>query len=194
MRQLACEFYLPPLYYHGFMTYGARLQQAMDAKGVDRKTLASAIGVTPHAIGMVITGGGREERWLSRENNQKAAKFLKVDSHWLFTGDGEMAISGATQIGVAPADSKQSLPAALMDASDAAINTVADPLAILRMMHDRMPEHLRASALHAALLAMAPYMDVRTAPTTGQQPGADNPASMIDAPRIAPVAGKKQAS
>jgi transcriptional regulator with XRE-family HTH domain len=70
------------------MTYGKRLQQAMDAAKVDRKTLARELGVTVHALGMVITGGGRAERWLSRVNNQAAAKFLRVDSNWLFTGEG----------------------------------------------------------------------------------------------------------
>lgn len=55
---------------------------------MDRKKLAQELGVTVHAIGMVITGGGRAERWLSRENNQAAAKFLRVDSTWLQTGEG----------------------------------------------------------------------------------------------------------
>lgn len=68
------------------MTYGKRLQESMDTAKVDRKTLARELGVTPHAIGMVITGGGKEERWLSRENNLAAAAFLRVDPHWLQTG------------------------------------------------------------------------------------------------------------
>jgi hypothetical protein len=70
------------------MTYGKRLQQAMDTAKVDRKMLAQELGITVHAVGMVITGGGRSERWLSRANNQAAAKFLRVDSNWLFTGEG----------------------------------------------------------------------------------------------------------
>lgn len=76
MNQTICEFCLLTLDYHNLMTCGERLKAAMSARGVDRKTLADAIGTTRHAIGMVVTGGGREERWLSRENNQKAAKFF----------------------------------------------------------------------------------------------------------------------
>jgi transcriptional regulator with XRE-family HTH domain len=68
------------------MTYGKRLDSAMKAANCSRKDLARVLDVTVNAIGMVITGGGREERWLSRENNQAAAKHLKVDPHWLWTG------------------------------------------------------------------------------------------------------------
>jgi transcriptional regulator with XRE-family HTH domain len=72
---------------HNFkMTYGSRLDSAMKATKCTRKELALVLGITVNAIGMVITGGGREERWLSRENNKAAAHHLKVDEHWLWTG------------------------------------------------------------------------------------------------------------
>lgn len=122
------------------MTYGERLQKAMDERGVDRKTLSKAIDVTPHAIGMAITGGGREERWLSRENNGKAAKYLKVDSHWLFTGEGQMlvptgAVHGAlTFTGQATGEHMQNQHQAHADGSGVATNFVAEkPLGVYAM-------------------------------------------------------------
>lgn len=58
----------------------------IDAKK-SRRELAFELGVTPQAIGMVITGGGLAERKLSFENNQRAAKFLRVSEYWLQTGE-----------------------------------------------------------------------------------------------------------
>lgn len=72
------------------MTYGKRLQKALKATGKSRKQLAGALDCTVQAIGMVITGGGKAERGLSAENNARAARFLRIDSHWLATGEGEM--------------------------------------------------------------------------------------------------------
>jgi transcriptional regulator with XRE-family HTH domain len=69
------------------MDYGSRLSKAMKDAGVQRKDLARELGVTVHAIGMVITAAGGKERWLSRENHLKAAEFLKVDPNWLMTGN-----------------------------------------------------------------------------------------------------------
>lgn len=64
------------------MTYGQRLKQSLEVAGKDRKSLAVALGVSPQAIGMVITGTGG----LSFENNLKAAKFLGIDPEWLKSG------------------------------------------------------------------------------------------------------------
>lgn len=69
------------------MTFGKRLQKALDLAKLERKTLAAKLGVTPQAIGMVITGGGKTERRLSPENTRKAARLLKVDFEWLSTGE-----------------------------------------------------------------------------------------------------------
>ena len=69
------------------MSYGTRLLQAIQDAGVTRKELARELGVTVHAIAMVVTSAGNKERWLSRENHLKAAKFLKVDANWLMTGE-----------------------------------------------------------------------------------------------------------
>lgn len=69
------------------MTFGKRLQKAMDLAKCSRKKLASELGVSPQAIGMVITGGGKMERKLSPENTRKAARLLNVDFEWLSTGE-----------------------------------------------------------------------------------------------------------
>ena len=74
------------------MTYGERLQKALDNSGKDRKELAYALGCTVQAIGMVITGGGKAERMLSTPYNAKAARFLQVSSHWLATNEGVMDV------------------------------------------------------------------------------------------------------
>ena len=58
----------------------------MQNANASRKDLAQALGVTVHAIGMVLTSAGNRERWLSRENHLKAAQFLNVDPTWLMTG------------------------------------------------------------------------------------------------------------
>jgi antitoxin HigA-1 len=74
------------------MTYGERLQKALDKAGRDRKELAHAAGCTVQAIGIVITGGGKAERMLSAPNHVRAARFLRVDSYWLATGEGAMEV------------------------------------------------------------------------------------------------------
>ena len=73
------------------MTFGTRLHQALTAAKMERKVLALHLGVSPQAIGMVITGGGKAERKLSPDNTRKAAKLLKVDSEWLATGENPQA-------------------------------------------------------------------------------------------------------
>lgn len=132
MIQETCEFYLQPLHYHLPMTYGERLQESMTHRSISRKMLAEAIGVTPHAIGMVITGGGREERWLSRENNQKAAKVLKVDAHWLWTGEGNKS----------PAPE----PDANVIATESAPGTISNHARVLGQLYDELPDDLRLRA------------------------------------------------
>lgn len=70
------------------MSYGQRLQQALDHSGKGRKALAEAIGRSVQAVGDVING---KSKAFTAENNAKAAEFLKVSSFWLATGDGSMA-------------------------------------------------------------------------------------------------------
>lgn len=70
------------------MTYGKRLDKALDAARKSRKELASELRCSPQAVGMVITGTGA----LSAENSARAARYLRVDAHWLATGEGSMAV------------------------------------------------------------------------------------------------------
>lgn len=69
------------------MSYGQRLQAALDHSGKGRKALAEAIGRSVQAVGDVING---KSKAFTAENNAKAAEFLKVNSFWLATGDGSM--------------------------------------------------------------------------------------------------------
>lgn len=75
------------------MTYGERLQAAMDFARKRRKDVAGALGITPQAVGDVIRG---KSNAFTTENNAKAAVFLKVSSHWLSTGEGEMLANSGT--------------------------------------------------------------------------------------------------
>jgi transcriptional regulator with XRE-family HTH domain len=68
-----------------FVTYAARLAQAMAIAKVDRNRLAQGIGVSVQAIGQVLSG---ETKAFSAMNNAKAARFLAVDAYWLATGEG----------------------------------------------------------------------------------------------------------
>lgn len=72
------------------MNYGQRLNAALKAAKKSRKDLSDQIGISPQAIGMVITSAGGKERSLSTENHTKAAKYLGVNPNWLATGAGEM--------------------------------------------------------------------------------------------------------
>lgn len=72
------------------MNYGQRLNAALKAAKKSRKDLSDQIGISPQAIGMVITSAGGKERSLSTENHTKAAEYLGVNPNWLATGAGEM--------------------------------------------------------------------------------------------------------
>lgn len=68
------------------MSYGERLEKAIEMAGQSRKALASAAGVTTQAISQVIRGVAGA---FNAENNARAARFLDVDSFWLATGEGQ---------------------------------------------------------------------------------------------------------
>ena len=77
------------------MSYGDRLQKAMQEAGRERKELAQVCGCTVQNLGMVITSAGGKERALSAAAHVKAARFLAVDSYWLATGVGKMRSEGS---------------------------------------------------------------------------------------------------
>ena len=78
------------------MTYGKRLDQALDYAKKSRKELAHHLGCAPQTIGIVITGAGKAERKLSTDNHSKAVEFLRINGEWLLTGAGEMLPATAT--------------------------------------------------------------------------------------------------
>ena len=66
--------------------YGTRLEQALQLARKTRGELARHLGVSSQAVGQVITGSTKS---LTAENSARAARFLRVDHHWLATGEGE---------------------------------------------------------------------------------------------------------
>lgn len=68
------------------MTYGARLAEALQLAKKDRKALAEELGVSVQALGQTILGKTNAG---TAENCAKTARFLRVDMHWLATGEGE---------------------------------------------------------------------------------------------------------
>lgn len=72
------------------MTYGKRLSQALEHAKKPRAALARELEVSVQAVGQVLTGGRNGTQTFTAGNNVKAARFLRVDPHWLATGEGEM--------------------------------------------------------------------------------------------------------
>lgn len=97
------------------MRYGERLQLAMDERSktlgrkVTRIQVAEAGGVSRQNIGMIITGAQGEDQKLNTESNHRVAAFLRVNAHWLATGEGHMLT------GVAPEPAPVSFEAKQLD-------------------------------------------------------------------------------
>lgn len=78
------------------MLYGERLLQAMQKRSaalgrdVERKDVAKAAGTSVQNIGMVLTNAKGRDQKLRTEAHEKVAAYLKVNSRWLLTGEGEM--------------------------------------------------------------------------------------------------------
>jgi transcriptional regulator with XRE-family HTH domain len=82
------------------MTYGDRLQQAMQAAKVDRKELARHLGVSVQAVGQVITG---DTKAFDATNHTKAFLRLRCDPLWLATGKQSRPNLSAVQAEEPPA-------------------------------------------------------------------------------------------
>lgn len=67
------------------MTYGQRLAEALKLAKKERRDLAHHLDISVQAIGQIINGPGA----LTAFNSAHAAKYLRVDHHWLATGEGE---------------------------------------------------------------------------------------------------------
>lgn len=67
--------------------YSARLAHALAlAGGMKQTELAEAIGVKKAAVNQVLSG---KSQYLNALNSARAAEILKVDHHWLATGQGQ---------------------------------------------------------------------------------------------------------
>lgn len=69
------------------VSYKERLAAAIKAAQVSDNQLAAYLGVSIQAVRKISAGTSLA---FSAENNAKAARFLRVSSYWLATGDGEM--------------------------------------------------------------------------------------------------------
>lgn len=74
------------------MTYGERLQYALEASKKTRPQLAERLGISEQAISQVILGNTKA---LNAENNARAARFLAVDDLWLAAGEGDPKAASA---------------------------------------------------------------------------------------------------
>ncbi|TQL87404.1 hypothetical protein [Delftia sp. HK171] len=78
------------------MLYGERLLQAMQKRSatlgrdIPRKDVAKVAGTSVQNIGMIITNAKGTDQKLRTEAHEKVAAYLKVNSRWLLTGEGEM--------------------------------------------------------------------------------------------------------
>lgn len=70
---------------HAFMSYGQRLNQAIDIAEKDRNYLAAVMKVSVQSIGQVITGKSKAH---TAVNCAVASRALNVDFFWLATGEG----------------------------------------------------------------------------------------------------------
>lgn len=121
----------------------------MELAKCSRKKLASALDVSPQAIGMVITGGGKTERKLSPENTAKAARLLKVDFEWLSTGETAQLTNKLAEPLDAPTLSPDALQIAkyfdkIPDGIEKVIVRQACMQAIIDALHEPDPTHTLA--------------------------------------------------
>lgn len=68
-------------------TLGERIEKAMNEKGLKRKDLADALGISTMAVGDLINNKTKKPRYLV-----EIADVLSVDPKWLQTGQGEISI------------------------------------------------------------------------------------------------------
>ncbi len=77
------------------MLYGKRLEKALTHAGKSRRELGQYLEMSPQNIGMIINNAKKTDQHLGSEDHAKAARYLRVNAHWLATGEGEMTSDGA---------------------------------------------------------------------------------------------------
>lgn len=129
------------------MLYGERLLQAMQKRSatlgrdITRKDVAKVADTSVQNIGMIITNSKGTDQKLRTEAHERVASYLKVNSRWLLTGDGEMeqasainapseltpaAIEIAVLFDMIPASDKLSRAKAFNSASTAIMQVLQD--------------------------------------------------------------------
>lgn len=94
MLSLGSQACFPVGEYFPDMSYGKRLEKALELAGKDRKELAAHLEISVQAVGQVITGGRSGNQRFDAENSARAAQFLGVDHFWLATGEGDARLKG----------------------------------------------------------------------------------------------------
>lgn len=134
-------------------TYGQRLKLAMDhlsgvlQRKITRIEVAEKAGCSRQNIGMILTGSQREDQHLKGESHIRVAAYLRVDSHWLSTGEGDMLK------GVPPDQPQPSYEAKQLD-----------------IVLKAIPEERRLMAYHAATQLLISYLAPSTAPQLVPEP------------------------
>ena len=67
------------------LSFAERLEEVMRERGITAAALATAIGVSPAAISLLLS---RDSKSMRPENLFAAADFLGVEARWLGTGQG----------------------------------------------------------------------------------------------------------
>jgi transcriptional regulator with XRE-family HTH domain len=67
-------------------SFAERLEEVMRERGITAAALATAIGVSPAAISLLLS---RDSKSMKPENLYAAADFLGVEARWLAIGQGD---------------------------------------------------------------------------------------------------------
>ena len=106
--------------------YGSRLDEAMADAKMTRAALARRLGITPQAVGLVLSGNSKA---FDAVNHSMACEALNVRPVWLATGKGPMRATGWTPTVVA-AEEPTPRPYSLQE--------VVEQLAVLLKPHEEM--------------------------------------------------------
>jgi hypothetical protein len=129
------------------MLYGERLKIAMDYRAgalgrkITKSEVARAAGCSPQNISMILSHARGEDQMLNTESNALAASFLKVNSHWLATGEGEM-LSSLSQM---PVQQEVAKP-------------ISKDIEALIFLVDAIPAETRQAALFEATQVLIGYL------------------------------------